>query len=1079
MPPEKGKEPDLAFAGLALLVIFALLIWHDNPIQSARPFDSSSQPQYPHVTDHAYESWLWQDPFSFDSSSEIQRDQYHIELDENKETKTRHYKVLKKLDLDSKDSKINSTEEGQCTFQLRNKIHADAGQTETTFNGQQSFKIFASILKVRPNTIENKELRTRHRYAMIAGLIESGYIASEPHHLNFCFVQNKSNRDNGYDIRWEHFTYEKKYKSDTNKPDIILFWVDSKAVNNESFGRFVEEINSEKSLDKSVYDGIENLYIFDWSNSKKINEKIAGVERKKYAKIEIKRPVDSNKEIAEALIFELKERGIKKLSEIVILTEHDTDNARNLAKNFCEQFWKQAEYPLGYSDPPPFTGAKIPCEIRNIFYLKGLDAYQQIIDKQDRNEELQAARKWNGRLSITNLHNPPIGPTQFDYLHRLATEIKDTHNEIDLKERVKGVKTVGIFGSDFYDKLLILQALRAEMPNLLVFTTDLDAQMFHPQHWRWTRNLIVVSHFDLRLDKKLQKYFSAFRDSRQTEIFYKTISILNKDVKGNHKLPQEIDNSPAIFEISRHGPVRMAYPFMGFNKLRYVNKVNGDVFESTAIDNFGAATTIITIHPVDNNYEQLERRFFLFLCIALVLIFLIYGAHPPSGYLCIGLLITTFIVFSIAWFLAIITNDFGEPLSFTDGISLWPTLFIHVIAIALAIAFLWEVVCCLEGNFYQLNRKFFKNDLKTLCTDAKPRSYKDILTTLARCCDLFCITLIGAFLIISVVYASNDWEPDGFINFYVCLLILGISGGVYWTLELKLLSHLKSVRYWIGKGSAPQAYCQLINLEANNGDKGLWQEYHEHGRLRWRFTRVIMMWIIFAFIETILFYLLPPWLQPCRGETCIFWDWLIGIVSFIVIMILIFFVLDAFRLSYFWIKKLRTKHPLLVEKRIFEKDLNPEDLKLFNAARVNKPFDKLEEIVSLVAERTQVVDKLIYYPLLCIILMLFARIIYFDNQDFPLSKSITFFTSVSLLIFAGFVLRSEAKKFKLAVINSAKQLVKDCGLGKAEADATIERISNNNDGIFEPMLEQPVMRALLLILAAIGVFAGEYMMLFG
>jgi hypothetical protein len=41
-------------------------------------------------------------------------------------------------------------------------------------------------------------------------------------------------------------------------------------------------------------------------------------------------------------------------------------------------------------------------------------------------------------------------------------------------------------------------------------------------------------------------------------------------------------------------------------------------------------------------------------------------------------------------------------------------------------------------------------------------------------------------------------------------------------------------------------------------------------------------------------------------------------------------------------------------------------------------------------------------------LMLLARITYFDNQEFPLSKGITFGAAISLLFLSGFVLRKRA-----------------------------------------------------------------------
>jgi hypothetical protein len=112
-------------------------------------------------------------------------------------------------------------------------------------------------------------------------------------------------------------------------------------------------------------------------------------------------------------------------------------------------------------------------------------------------------------------------------------------------------------------------------------------------------------------------------------------------------------------------------------------------------------------------------------------------------------------------------------------------------------------------------------------------------------------------------------------------------------------------------------------------------------------------------------------------------------------------------------------------------------------------------------------------------LMLFAKITYFDNQDFPLSKGITFAASISLLFFSGFMLRYAAKQLKLSVKKSIENLGKNNNRIQPEVDATIKRIDAIDEGAFQPMLEQPVMQALLIILASVGLFAGEYLKLLG
>jgi hypothetical protein len=230
------------------------------------------------------------------------------------------------------------------------------------------------------------------------------------------------------------------------------------------------------------------------------------------------------------------------------------------------------------------------------------------------------------------------------------------------------------------------------------------------------------------------------------------------------------------------------------------------------------------------------------------------------------------------------------------------------------------------------------------------------------------------------------------------------------------------------------------------------------------------MWLIFAIVETLLVYLLPPWPLPCRGSTCGWASWA-GVLSFTVTMLLLFFILDAVRLNFYWTKKLRKQHPLLRER------ITKEDINAYKRAGKPCPAKTLEDVVFLVAERTQAVDRLIYYPMLCIMLMLFAKIIYFDNQDFPLSKALTFGVAISILFFSGFMLRHEANQLKLSI----KKILRDLRVnnGSEEIDETIKRINEIDEGAFQPMLEQPVMQALLIVLASIGLFAGEYLKLFG
>jgi hypothetical protein len=267
------------------------------------------------------------------------------------------------------------------------------------------------------------------------------------------------------------------------------------------------------------------------------------------------------------------------------------------------------------------------------------------------------------------------------------------------------------------------------------------------------------------------------------------------------------------------------------------------------------------------------------------------------------------------------------------------------------------------------------------------------------------------------------------------------------------------------------------SLVRGNRERDLWEQYYRLGRFGPRVFRVVGIWLIFAVIETLLAYLLPPGPLPWRSTTDLasgidMAPWT-GVLSFTLIMLLLFFVLDAVRLNFYWIKKLRKQHPLLKEK------ITPEDVAAYNQAVQNSPTESLKNIVSLIAERTGAIDKLIYYPMLCIMLMLFAKITYFDNQDFPLSKGITYGAAISFLFFSGFMLRHEANQIKLSVKKSVQRIGGDNGYSQRRIDEAVKRIDAINEGVFQPMLEQPVMQALLLILTSLGLFASEYIKLFG
>ena len=136
----------------------------------------------------------------------------------------------------------------------------------------------------------------------------------------------------------------------------------------------------------------------------------------------------------------------------------------------------------------------------------------------------------------------PFGAAQLDYVRRLSERLPRDGSDAPLV-------AIGVLGTDLYDKLLILQALRESHPGVVFFTTDMDARLLDPSVNQWTRNLIVGSAYGLSppesaSDTSQNSYLVAdtFRDSYQVALFVAIQEALD--------LQHGITHEAKLFEIS-------------------------------------------------------------------------------------------------------------------------------------------------------------------------------------------------------------------------------------------------------------------------------------------------------------------------------------------------------------------------------------------------------------------------------------------------------------------------------------------------------------------------------------------------
>src|SRR5206468_3204025 len=124
-----------------------------------------------------------------------------------------------------------------------------------------------------------------------------------------------------------------------------------------------------------------------------------------------------------------------------------------------------------------------PSNIHPFHYLRGIDGMMPgPLGQEPQSKTAGDAKKSDRPRETTE------GLNQADYLRRLASELQDTHRRLQ-REKGQGLKAVGVLGSDVFDKLLVLKALRRALPGVLFFTNNLDARLGHPDEWAWTRNL--------------------------------------------------------------------------------------------------------------------------------------------------------------------------------------------------------------------------------------------------------------------------------------------------------------------------------------------------------------------------------------------------------------------------------------------------------------------------------------------------------------------------------------------------------------------------------------------------------------
>jgi hypothetical protein len=274
----------------------------------------------------------------------------------------------------------------------------------------------------------------------------------------------------------------------------------------------------------------------------------------------------TDSQYAGAVLDELSLREVdvdRPVNHLVLISEWDSFYGRTLSLTYAAELAVfQGRSPSRAQFVDDYRRGQLvwPTNLHSFLYLRGLDGQTTAKDvdggasrgggessaSEGGQSAIQTLRRWTPEA------NKPEGRAQFDYLERLGDRIARLDRE--LRHRRQGsVGAIGIVGSDVYDTLLILQALRHRFPGVVFFMTDLDARLWAQAEWQWARNLVVVSAYGLQLNQTLQSQVPPFRDSQQTALFAATLAAL-----GNERLLALPELSPRRFEIGRFGPIDLS-----------------------------------------------------------------------------------------------------------------------------------------------------------------------------------------------------------------------------------------------------------------------------------------------------------------------------------------------------------------------------------------------------------------------------------------------------------------------------------------------------------------------------------------
>jgi hypothetical protein len=756
--------------------------------------------------------------------------------------------------------------------------------------------------------------------------------------------------------------------------------------------------------------------------------------------------------VIERLVQELKHRAVS-LDErhIALLAESETVYGKYLLKTLKSRArtgrpMSDFEEELELEGSDGNGGEDANGNVAVFKYLRGLDgetARAAAREAQRTEREKDEKKKSEDKVMSS-------GAAQFDYVRRAATQIRDRHDALRTADKPNAV--VGVLGTDFYDKSLLLQALRREMPQALFFTTDIDARMTDANQRLWSRNLLVASGLGLRLRDELQKGVAPFRDSYQTSVYLSVLIALNSRLAAVHVADDRARD--------RHGlrPDKAARLLAEKLQPRAYEVGRGEIFDfgatSERSSRFSALTQAAhaadhkpcaleklfacdTFGPEPSEYVQLaSTRLLWALVVGTAAFALLLGtswfarAMAKRGFAALratpvpAWTAAAFVVAVAVWMLYLIwVTPVAEPFRWNEGFSAWPSMLLRFAAVLLAAAF-----CCVLVADHRNMRTVLTNIGLTDMDES------DVAARMPRWASFLRIAF--ARWRGNVAAAATHQTPHG-----------GMSSSIF---------------RWAARRA--ERYDEIYAQQVVN-------EYLVLASFLRRFERVAPLVILYIVLGLSLTNLWDPPNAPIRGAATLLFYKTLLFTYIALYSLLLFAVVDAVRLIDTLSSKLvhgQAQYPTdLVDSWHRKLGLSPHpDTRSYIAEWLN---------VRLIADQTQSTVRLVYFPFVILALALVARSQIFDNWYTPWSLTIIFSIGAAYTAFAIVHLRRTAERVRsIAADWMSGQLLALRGNeafgqnAQKQLEALLEDVKTMRKGAFQPLAQQPLWKAVLLPLSGFG-----------